>query len=252
MIKKVAFFSLLLLFLNSTVIKANTLPKGFAFLKDIDPTIIQTLRYKTNHNFMGQPVNGYSKQTECVLTEPTALALHQVQLELQKQHLSLMVYDCYRPQRAVNNFISWSKIVSEQTMKAEFYPRVDKAKFFDLGYVAARSGHTRGSTMDLTIVPIPLPKIETYHRGQTLVSCFAPYGKRFRDGSLDMGTGFDCMDETAHPDNKTISKTAFKNRMLLRDIMVKHGFTPYFSEWWHFTLANEPYPNTYFNFLANR
>lgn len=241
-----------LLILCCGVVMAEPLPKDFVFLRDIDPTIIQDLRYKTDHNFIGRPIIGYSNKTECVLTRPAATALHQVQLQLQKQHFSLMVYDCYRPQRAVDDFIAWSKVVNEQQMKAEFYPRVEKEKFFALGYVAAKSGHTRGSTADLTIVPIPLPKIATYYPNKTLVACFAPYKKRFFDGGIDMGTGFDCMDETAHPDNKTVSKTAYKHRMLLRDIMLQHGFASYAEEWWHFTLKNEPYPDTYFNFLAQR
>jgi D-alanyl-D-alanine dipeptidase len=229
---------------------ANALPYGFVFLKDIDPNIIQDLRYKANHNFIGRPIAGYSIRTECVLTKPAAEALHQIQLQL-SQHLSLKVYDCYRPQRAVNNFITWSKIPNDQIMKAEFYPRTDKAKFFDLGYVAAKSSHTRGSTVDLTITSIPAsPQI--HHLNQPLVACFAPYHQRFYDGSIDMGTGFDCMDETAHPDNIHISTVAFHNRMLLRKLMMQQGFIPYAKEWWHFTLKNEPYPDTYFNFLAQR
>jgi D-alanyl-D-alanine dipeptidase len=241
-----------LLLLISSAALANPLPAGFVFLKDIDPTIMQTLRYKTTHNFIGRPIVGYSEKTECVLTLPAAQALHQVQTALRAQHLSLQVYDCYRPQRAVNDFIAWSKLPKQEAMKAEFYPRVDKAKFFDLGYVVAKSGHTRGSTVDLSIVPIPYIHVQTYHLKQPLVACYAPFGQRFRDGSLDMGTGFDCMDNTAYIDNQTVSKHALKNRKFLQTLMMKYGFEPYFAEWWHFTLKNEPYPNTYFDFLANR
>lgn len=231
---------------------ALALPQGFVFLKDVDPSIIQELRYKTNHNFLGRPVQGYGPQVECVLTKPAALALHQVQLQLQAQHLSLMVYDCYRPQLAVDDFIAWSKLPDEQSMKDEFYPRVNKADFFRLGYVAAKSGHTRGSTVDLTLVPIPPSNTQNYHAGQTLVACYAPVSQRFHDGSIDMGTGFDCMDKTAHPDSRDVTQIAIKNRKTLQAIMIKNGFVPYFAEWWHFTLKDEPYPNTYFDFLAQR
>ena len=176
--------------------------------------------------------------------------LAKVQQELLKQHLSLKVYDCYRPQIAVNHFIAWSKDINDQKMKAEFYPRVDKKDFFKLGYVAEKSSHSRGSTMDLTIVPIPSPATDTYKPGQPLVACIAPFGTRFNDGSIDMGTGYDCMDELSHIDNQQLNKTALKNRKLLSDLMQKYGFQPYLQEWWHFTLKDEPYPNTYFNFTV--
>lgn len=249
--KKIACF-LAVFLLSITIVYSDPLPKNFVFLKDIDPSIIQTMRYKTQHNFIGRPVAGYSAKTECVLTKPAAEALHQVQLILQKQHLSLMVYDCYRPQRAVDDFMSWSKISTAQKMKMEFYPEVNKADFFKLGYVDAKSSHTRGSAVDLTIVPFPVPKNTAYYPEQTLVACFAPYKKRFFDGSIDMGTGFDCMDERSHPDNRHISAEAYKNRLFLQKLMIKHGFLPLATEWWHFHLKNEPYPNTYFNFLAQR
>jgi len=129
--KKIACFIALFL-LSITIIYSDPLPKNFVFLKDIDPSIIQTMRYKTEHNFIGRPLVGYSAKTECVLTKPAAEALHKVQLILQKQNLSLMVYDCYRPQRAVDDFMQWSKIPAEQKMKVEFYPEVNKADFFKL------------------------------------------------------------------------------------------------------------------------
>lgn len=226
---------------------ANDLPQGFVYLKAIDPSILQDIRYAGYHNFIGHPIEGY-EASECILTLQAANALKAVQAELQRSSLSLKVYDCYRPQMAVNNFITWSKDPKEQQMKMEFYPRVDKADFFKLGYVAEKSGHTRGSTMDITIVPIPTPEQAKYRPGQKLASCFSDYEKRFQDNMIDMGTGYDCLDETAHVNNQTISASAYENRQRLRTVMEKNGFAPYDNEWWHFTLKNEPYPNTYFNF----
>lgn len=226
------------------------LPKGFVYLRDIDPTIQQDIRYHSYHNFIGRPIKGYLSG-KCILTKSAAQALAKVQRELLKQNLSLKVYDCYRPQMAVDEFIAWSADPNDQKMKAEFYPRVDKKDFFKLGYVAERSSHTRGSTVDLTIVPNPMPSdIDHYHPKQTLTACFAPYKTRFNDGSIDMGTGYDCMDSLAHPDNQQLQQTAVKNRMLLSRLMQKNGFKPYPQEWWHFTLSNEPFPDTYFNFLV--
>lgn len=225
---------------------ANSLPLDFVYLKAIDPSIQQEIRYFTNHNFIGSPIEGY-QASECILTKAAAQALSAIQKELQKSGLSLKVYDCYRPQRAVNEFIAWSQKTEDQKMKAEFYPRVNKADFFELGYVGAKSGHTRGSTMDLTIIPAGA-KSQTYRPNQPLVACYAPYNQRFNDGSIDMGTGFDCMDPLSHNDNQTINPVAYKNRQLLKTMMEKHGFLPFQTEWWHFTLKNEPHPDSYFDF----
>ncbi len=133
-------------------------------------------------------------------------------------------------------------------MKKEFYPMVNKKDFFKLGYVAAQSGHSRGSTVDLTIIPTGNIRTERYSKKSKLTACYAPYLKRFHDGSIDMGTGFDCMDSRSFPSSKNITITAYYNRMILRSVMKKYGFNPYPKEWWHFTLENEPFPSTYFNF----
>lgn len=225
---------------------ANNLPNGFVYLRDIDPSIQQEMRYAGYHNFVGHPLPGYQDHA-CILTKPAALALKQVQTELQRSKLSLKVYDCYRPQTTVDAFINWSKKSNQQSMKAEFYPRINKADFFKLGYAAKRSGHSRGSTVDLTIIPID-SKSAVYRPGQALVACFAPYRHRFKDNSIDMGTGFDCMDVLSHPQNKQLNKVVYFNRMLLRQMMLKYGFTPIAEEWWHFTLKNEPFKGRYFNF----
>jgi len=245
--KKKPFIFATLLGLTAFTVQAANLPSDFVYLKDIDPTIVQDIRYATYHNFIGHPIAGY-QVAECILTKPAATALAAVQKELKKAALSLKVYDCYRPQQAVDEFTRWRQQPDQQQMKAEFYPHVNKADFFKLGYVAEKSGHSRGSTMDLTIVPIPTPHQPDFSPRQKLVACIAPYTKRFADNSIDMGTGYDCMDPLSHNDNTSISATAFKNRMLLKEIMEKHGFSAYQQEWWHFTLKNEPYPDTYFNF----
>lgn len=232
--------------LVSTVSAAN-LPTGFVYLHDIDPTIIQEMRYAGYHNFLGRPITGYNAPT-CILTLQAAEALHKVQMDLLKSNLSLKVYDCYRPQRAVDDFVASHNDLKDQRMKAEFYPRVSKSDFFSLGYVAEKSGHTRGSTIDLTIVPVPTPKQAAYHPGQKLYDCTLPYGKRFRDNSIEMGTGFDCFDEKAHAYSQSVNAVAYHNRSMFRAVMGKYGFVPYVNEWWHFTFRDEPFPRTYFDF----
>lgn len=224
------------------------LPRDFVYLKKIDPTIVQDMRYATDHNFIGRPIRGYHAP-QCILTKETALALHRIQQTLLPRGLSLQVYDCYRPQRAVNDFMAWSQQPGRQEMKAEFYPDVNKADVFRLGYVASQSGHSRGSTVDLTLTRLGNAQRKQYKSGQPLVSCFAPYAQRFQDGSLDMGTGFDCFDPLAHNDATRINALAYQHRGFLKKIMTQAGFVPYQNEWWHFTLANEPYPQTYFNFV---
>lgn len=174
--------------------------------------------------------------------------MSQVQKELKQSSLSLKVYDCYRPTIAVDDFLAWSKDAKHQEMKSEFFPTINKADFFRLGYVAEKSGHSRGSTIDVTIVPLPTPKEADYRAGQKLFSCTAPYPHRYRDNSIDMGTGFDCMNELSHALNSEVSIVAYEHRMMLRQLMVKYAFIPYENEWWHFTLNSEPYPTTYFNF----
>jgi zinc D-Ala-D-Ala dipeptidase len=237
------------LLLAAMTSQGYALPKDFVYLKNIDPSILQDMRYAGYHNFIGRPIKGY-EGPECILTKQAALALHDVQTELKKQNLSLKVYDCYRPQMAVNDFITWSQIPVEQSMKKEFYPRIEKLNAFKLGYIARKSGHSRGSTVDLTIVSLPAKEQASYRRGQLLTPCFNPYPLRFQDNSIDMGTGYDCLDPSAHGNYQNINAVAFRNRQLLRAIMEKNHFEPYAPEWWHFTLKNEPFPHAFFNFLV--
>jgi len=233
----------------STGIKTQaTRPDGrFVSMAEIDSTVILDMRYYGNHNFLGRRVKGYGAP-KCLLTREAAKALAAVQAELLQYDLGLKIYDCYRPQRAVDDFVEWAKDISDTKMKAEFYPRVDKTNLFKDGYIAARSGHSRGSTMDLTIVPLPVPKQPLYQEGQPLEACYLPYEKRFQDNSLDMGTGFDCFDPLAHTANFETGPVQERNRLLLKSMMEKNGFKNLPEEWWHFTLVNEPFPGTYFDF----
>ncbi len=239
------FFPFILLMTTLANAHAN-LPNGFVYLKEIDPTILQEIRYNTDHNFIGHPLPGYYAST-CILTKQAALQLKKIQTQLKPLGYTLKVYDCYRPQQAVDFFVAWSKNNLQPT-KAEFFPNIDKKDFFKLNYVATKSGHTRGSTMDLTLVKLPVKTEASYRVGQHLVACYAPYSQRFHDNMIDMGTGYDCFSDLSHPDQVHLSLQAYLNRMLLRYFMEKYGFIPLATEWWHFTLKNEPYPNTYFNF----
>ncbi len=217
------------------------------YLKDIDPSIIQEMRYAGYHNFVGHPLPGYEKAA-CILTRQAAEKLKAIQTQLKSSGYTLKVYDCYRPQKTVDFFIAWSQDIHQQSMKAEFYPTINKKDVFKLGYVSAKSSHSRGSTVDLTIVKLPIRPEPAYHPHQKLVACDASYQQRYHDNSIDMGTGYDCFDNLAHPDNTNVSLTVYLNRMFLRYWMTKYGFLPLTEEWWHFTLKDEPYPETYFNF----
>ena len=223
------------------------LPKGFVYLADIDPGIRQDIRYAGLHNFTGRPVAGYLAN-ECVLTEKAARALSRVQAELAAKKLSLIVWDCYRPARAVSEFIAWSKTSRDNRMKAEFFPNTNKAQLFALGYLASRSAHSRGSTVDLGIVPADLPALSAYDPMAPLKPCTAAKAERFEDGTIDLGTGYDCLDPLASTASPHVTAEATSNRKLLQDLMRRSGFKPYSREWWHFELADEPFPQQNFDF----
>ncbi len=171
----------------------SALPRGFVYLRDIDPTIVQDIRYAGSHNFVGRPIKGYLA-AECILSASAANALATVQRKLAEKKLSLIVWDCYRPTRAVADFLQWSRDPVHSEMKAEFYPRTDKQKLFALGYLATRSAHSRGSTVDLGIVPADFSSAAPPNLPQPLKACTAPKGDRFEDGTIDFGTGYDCLD----------------------------------------------------------
>ena len=223
-------------------------PEGFVDIQKVIPDVLLDIRYYGPHNFVGEKIDGY-KAPKCILTRQAAEALAKVQKDLAPFSMSLKIYDCYRPQRAVNHFVRWAKEIDNTKTKKEFYPTVDKAKLFKDGYIDSKSGHSRGSTVDLTIVPLPATKQPEYIPGQKLAECYLPAEQRFADNTIDMGTGFDCFHELSHTANKNIGEFQNNNRQLLKMLMGKNGFKNYDLEWWHYTLKNEPYPDTYFDFL---
>ncbi len=222
------------------------LPDGFVYLSDVDPSIIQDIRYASAHNFVGRRIDGYDAP-QCILTKQAALALSKVQAALSKENLSLIVWDCYRPARAVADFMRWSKNPSESGMKAEFFPNTDKGSLFALGYIAARSAHSRGSAVDLGLAPKDASP-PAFDPAAPLVSCTAPKTERFQDGALDMGTGYDCLDPSANLSNAKLTKEEQENRVRLKKAMIAGGFRPYEKEWWHFELVKEPFPGKAFDF----
>ncbi len=227
--------------LTAPALAASALPKGFVYLRDVDPTIVQDVRYAGSHNFVGRPIKGYLAG-ECILSRPAAEALATVQKILAEKQLSLIVWDCYRPRRAVDDFAQWSKDPAHTEMKAEFYPRTDKQRLFALGYLARRSPHSRGSTVDLGLIPLAVKSAPApANPAQPLKACTSPKGERFEDGTIDLGTEYDCLDVLAGASNALVGATARRNRQLLRARMQAAGFRPYAREWWHFELVNEPF-----------
>jgi len=214
--------------LTSALFAAESrLPDGFVDLSDIAPDIRVELRYITSDNFLGQPVRGYLAP-RCIMTQAAATALKQVQEELKSFGLGVKIFDAYRPQQAVDHFVEWAKDIGDTRMKAIYYPQVDKQNLFRDGYIADKSGHSRGSAVDLTIISRELPpEPET---------------------ELDMGSGFDFFGPESWPDNPRMTSPQRSHRMLLQVLMKKHGFEPYDKEWWHFRLIDEPFPDTWFNF----
>jgi zinc D-Ala-D-Ala dipeptidase len=234
--------------IEPTEMEVLKMPNDFVDIQDVTPSILLDIRYHTSHNFVGERIDGYNAP-KCFLTKRAALALNNVEERLNKYSLSLKLYDCYRPQRAVNEFIKWAEDPDDTRMKSEFYPDIDKENLFNQDYIAKKSAHSRGSTVDVTIVPIPTPPEEKYLSGQDLHPCYWPKGKRFNDNSIDMGTGFDCFNILSHTNNKQIDVQQRVNRLALKSIMEKYGFINLDSEWWHYTLKDEPYPDRYFDFV---
>lgn len=197
---------------------------GFVSVSDVIPDALLDVRYYTTYNFVGERIDGY-EQPVVLMTKEAAAALALVNRDMRAQGLRLVIYDAYRPQRAVDHFVRWAEDLNDTAMKSVFYPQVDKADLFEQGFIAKKSGHSRGSTVDLTLVD-------------------ALTGKE-----LDMGGAFDYFGELSHPGYRgELTQAQIDNRMLLRDAMLSHGFKPLSTEWWHFTLVNEPYPGTFFDF----
>ena len=196
---------------------------GFVVLADFVPDIIQEIRYHSSYNFIGERIDGYEEPV-ALLSLEAARALKDVSRELFVKGYRLKVFDAYRPARAVRQFVLWGLEDTDVRMKPYFYPDLEKQELFVKGYIAKQSSHSRGSTVDLTLLEMKTGK------------------------EADMGGPFDYFSELSHPDYKGITDEQFENRMLLRNAMLRNGFLPYDCEWWHFTLDNEPYPDTYFEF----
>jgi D-alanyl-D-alanine dipeptidase len=239
--------ALTIVMLTAPALAGSALPRGFVYLRDIDPTIVQDIRYAGSHNFVGRPIRGYLA-AECILSEPAASALEAVQSMLAEKKLSLIVWDCYRPKRAVDDFLQWSKDPTHSEMKAEFYPRTDKEKLFALGYLARRSPHSRGSAVDVGLVPAVFSSVPPPNPSQSLKACTSPKGERFEDGTIDFGTGYDCLDVLANKSYAVVGGIALHNRQTLKSYMEGAGFRSYAKEWWHFELINEPFDGDGFDF----
>lgn len=197
--------------------------EGFVLVTDVIPDAILEIRYYTDYNFVGEQIDGYEEPV-ALLTKEAAQALKAANDDLEEQGYCIKIYDAYRPQCAVDDFVDWANDTSDTKMQEYFYPEVNKANLFSEGYIAYHSGHSRGSTVDLTIVD------------------------KATGEDVDMGGTFDYFGQVSHPDYTGITDEQYANRMILRDAMTSHGFKAITTEWWHFTLQNEPYPNTYFNF----
>lgn len=235
---------------NEYINVESSRPADFIDVKAVIPEIQVDMRYYGNYNFVGRRIDGYQAPV-CLLTTKAAAALKIVEDKLATVGLGLKVYDCYRPQQAVDSFVIWAESVNDIKMKKAFYPAVDKKNLFKENYIAYQSGHSRGSTVDLTIVPLN-SWIPVYSDKSGLSNCNAKLQNRPQDNSLDFGSGFDCFGPISHPDFQGISSQAKANRLLLRSLMATAGFRGLDSEWWHFTLKDEPYPETFFNFPVRK
>ncbi len=200
---------------------------GFVSITDLVPDVILEIRYFSTFNFIGDRVDGYNEPI-ALLTRQAASALKVASDEFIKLGYRLKIYDAYRPQMAVDHFVRWARDLDDQRMKQVFYPGVPKDKLFDLGFIAEHSGHSRGSTVDLTLFDMS------------------------RGCDVDMGGYFDFFGDISHYEHPDLSEPQRQNRAMLRDIMVGAGFSPYEYEWWHFTLVHEPYPDTYFDFPVSK
>ena len=196
---------------------------GFVSLGETIPDVLLDIRYYSTFNFIGERIDGY-EEPAALLTAEAAHALGAAAEELLGKGFRLKIFDAYRPQKAVDHFVRWAADPEDIRMKAFFYPELDKKVLIPQGYIAEHSGHSRGSTVDLTLFDMTLQK------------------------DADMGGPFDYFGELSHPDYAGVNEAQHAGRMLLRQVMVKHGFRPLATEWWHFTLENEPWPDTYFTF----
>ena len=212
--------------MKTTCVDTTNDASDFVLLSDAIPDAVLEIRYYSNHNFVGERIDGYEEPC-ALLTKEAAIALKKVSNELKDKGYRLKIFDAYRPQKAVDHFIRWANNTDDIRMKEYFYPELDKSELFKQGYIAEKSVHSRGSTVDLTLVNINTEE------------------------EINMGGTFDYFGELSHSDYKGLTAEQHNNRMILSDVMISHGFKQLKEEWWHFTLINEPYPDTYFTFPVN-
>ena len=215
----------------------RALPPGFVYLRDIDPTIAQDIRYATANNFIGRPMAGY-QAGECILRCDVALALAQVQADLAATGRGLKVYDCYRPTQAVHMMMQWARDGAPAGSTRRFFPRVpNKSALFALGYIASLSRHSTGTAIDLTLIDLPAGSSAPFDPSAHYGSCIAPAVERAPDNSIDMGTGYDCLDTNSYTRSPAVSANDRARRNMLVAAMARRGFVNYFREWWHFSFA---------------
>ncbi len=218
--------------------QAQKLPAGFVYLRDIDPTIIQDMRYAGSNNFVGRPLRGY-QAAECVVKREVGALLKSIQEELALQNLSLKMFDCYRPTRAVADMVAWSRDGKETVAGKRYNPAFSKADLFRLGYIATHSGHSTGAALDLSLVELKADNSATFDPVRDYRDCTADVSLRAPDGSVDMGTGYDCTDVKSHTSAKSITAAQRRWRQKLVLVMARRGFVNYSKEWWHFSLPGE-------------
>ena len=215
--------------------RAQSLPGDFVYLRDIDPSIIQDIRYATSNNFVGRPLAGYNAG-ECVVKREVGLRLKAVQQELAAQNLSLKMFDCYRPARASLDMVKWSQNGRETAAERRYNPKIPKTELFRLGYIASRSQHSTGAALDLTLVDLKADNSGKYDPSKSYADCTAPVEARAPEGSVDMGTGYDCTDTKGHTAAPSINPEQRAWRKRLVAAMARQGFVNYSKEWWHFSL----------------
>lgn len=221
--------------LQPALAQSRALPADFVYLRDVDPSIEQDIRYAGVDNFIGRPLAGYST-AECVVKRPVADALANVQRQLVSRNLSLKMFDCYRPDRAVKDMLAWSKDPRETQAQHNYNPKLHKQDLFRLGYIAEHSGHSTGAAVDLSIVDRRAPKQTPFDPHVTYADCTAPVAQRAPGDGVDMGTGYDCSDEKAHTLSANIDAQQKASRVLLVKAMASEGFVNFRLEWWHFSL----------------
>ena len=229
------FTFLALLALTGPAAAAERLPAGFVYLRDVDPSIAQDMRYAGSNNFTGHPLPGYGAG-ECVLRRDVAQALAQVQADLVRENLSLKVYDFYRPTRAVRAFMRWVQGADDGATK-RFYPALEKRDLFASGYIAAHSAHSTGSAVDLTLIARGAAPAPPFDPTAAYGPCTGPKAERAPDNSLDMGTGFDCFDARSHTSSGANTPAQQRRRALLVAVLRARGLHNYFREWWHFSFG---------------